>query len=128
MGIRAKERRSCGSRSLRGQPKMGGLLERVGEADQLRLAECGPGKGHAKGRRQRAEARWNGCRIGEEASRHDHAGVTRARRRVGAEVCWEEDGVELLARGASRIGDEAGALLRNHSGVEHVEAARPCEL
>src|SRR5207249_1624441 len=107
---------------------MGGLLERVGEADQLGLAECGPGKRRAKGRRQRAEARWHGRRIGEEAGRHDHARVPRARRRVGAEVRWEKGGVELLARGAYRNGNDVGALRRNHSGVEHVEAARPCEL
>src|SRR5215472_12752930 len=96
-----------------------GLLEGVGEADQLRLAECRPGKGRAKGRRQRAEARWNGRWVGEEAGRHDHAREPRARRRVGAEVSWEESGIELLARGAYRNGDDIGALRRNHSGVEH---------
>ena len=44
-------RRSCGSRSLRRHAVMSGLLERVGEADQLRLAECWPGEGRTKGRR-----------------------------------------------------------------------------
>jgi len=107
---------------------MGGLLKGVGEADQLRLAECRPGKGRAKGRRQRAEARWNGRQVGEEAGWHDHAREPRARRRVGAEVRWEESGIELLARGAYRNGYDVGALRRNHSGVEHAEAARPCEL
>src|SRR6266852_928655 len=66
--------------------------------------------------------------VGEAAGRHDHAREPRARWRVGAEVRWEEGGVELLARGAYRNGDDVGALRRNHSGVEHAEAARPCEL
>src|SRR5437899_8373245 len=103
---------------------MGGLLERVGEADQLGLAECGPGKRRAKGRRQRAEARWHGRRIGEEAGRHDHARVPRARRRVGAEVRWEKGCVELLARGAYRNGNDvrdrkSTRLNSSHLGISY---------
>src|SRR6266571_2625083 len=103
-----------------------GLLEGVRVADEPGLAERRAREGHAEGRGPGVEARRKvRRRIGEEPAGHDHARVARAGRRVVAEVGREKDRVELLPGAAPLIGHEPHALLRDHAGVEDVQAAGP---
>src|ERR1700682_1045378 len=98
-------RRTERRRALRWLPAMGGLLERVGVADQSRLAERGARERHADGRVLRVEAlrerrRWRKRRrrhrwIGHEPGRYDDARITRPRRDVGSSIGQEEHRVEV---------------------------------